>query len=122
VLCNENACYNLLYNPFWMWGISGVVDMKTTIIIILAIILMGIVGYIGWVIGSSGVSHSARIEGVWLKDLSSLNQYEGRFICINVLETKDLKELASTCIHEAAHEVWAVECENDIDKCLEDIK
>ena len=96
--------------------------MKGEIIIILAIILAGITGYIGWLIGNSNINTSARIDGVWLRNLDSLTNYEGRFICINIDETKTLKELSSTCTHEAAHEVFARECENNIDKCLGELK
>ena len=31
----------------------------------------------------------------------------------------DYKEAIRTCTHETAHEIFAEECEDDIDRCME---
>ena len=61
----------------------------------------------------------AKIRGVWLPDVKALSNYSGRFICINIDETKSLTDLAWTCQHEVGHEIFAMQCANNFTKCLE---
>ena len=61
----------------------------------------------------------ARINGVWLSDIKQLSNYSGRYICVNIDETKTLKELNRICSHEVGHEIFARYCEKNFTKCLE---
>jgi hypothetical protein len=61
----------------------------------------------------------AKIAGLWLPDIKYLSNYTGRYICVNIDETKTLTELTRVCEHEVGHEIFARECENNFTKCLE---
>jgi len=63
-------------------------------------------------------SLEVKVYGVWTQDLSKLQTYSGSFICINIDETKTLKQLQNTVNHEIGHEIWARYCEDNIDKCI----
>lgn len=64
-------------------------------------------------------STQAKISGLWLPDIKDLENYNGKYICINLDETTNLKELQRICEHEIGHEIFARVCEKDIDKCLD---
>lgn len=94
------------------------------IIIALGIILTCGIG-LGWLgndlikVPIEKCSTQARIAGLWLPNLSDLTNYDGRYICINIDETKTLTELEFYCKHEIGHEIFARECETNFTKCQE---
>lgn len=61
---------------------------------------------------------TARVNGVWITDLEYLASYKGKFICINIDEVDNLKELDLVCKHEAGHEIFARYCEHNFDNCI----
>lgn len=65
------------------------------------------------------INNQVKIKGVWIQDAKLLSKYKGSYICVNIDETKTLKELTRICQHEIGHEIFARQCEKDINKCLE---
>ena len=63
-------------------------------------------------------STQAKIGGLWIRNMSSLQDYAGTFICVNIEQTKTLRQLEKTCEHEVGHEIFARECAKDFEKCL----
>jgi len=45
-------------------------------------------------------------------------EYSGNWICVNI-DGMDYKTMIDTCTHEVAHEIFATECEDKIEECLE---
>ena len=60
-----------------------------------------------------------RVAGLWVQNLSLVSRYVGTFICVNIDEVRDLKELKRVCEHESGHEIFARYCERNITKCEE---
>jgi hypothetical protein len=88
------------------------------------IILAGILGVSGSQLYNSYYpnevcSTQAKIQGLWLPNIQYLSNYTGKYICINIDETKSLTELNRVCNHEIGHEIFARECESNLTKCLE---
>ena len=91
--------------------------MKNELIIAgLCILLAGLSFHLGTIMKDST---KVKVYGVWLPQLKQVENYDGRFICINIDETKTLKQLINTCEHEVGHEIFARECAANITKCLE---
>lgn len=65
------------------------------------------------------MNQSIKIDGIWTHNVSGLSKYSGTFICVNIDNVKTLRDLVTTCEHEAGHEIFARECEVNFDKCVE---
>jgi hypothetical protein len=89
---------------------------------ILMLVLGGAMGYLIKGLDKNVIeqcSTQAKLAGLWLPDIQTLKNYNGKYICVNVDETKTLTELERVCEHEVGHEIFARECETNFTKCAE---
>jgi hypothetical protein len=99
-------------------------------LIVMTLIIAGMVlgFYFGYQIANDQNEVTGnKIDGMWLKGMENKTEAEnyvqekdkgGDWICVNI-KGMTYKRMIEVCNHEAGHEIFAENCEKNIDKCLE---
>jgi hypothetical protein len=101
--------------------------MKQIILLILFALCFAVIGW-----GANELyedfTQERTLNGLWIDHdnstkvnaLETARKYDnkGDWICVNI-QGMTIKEMVETCEHEAAHELFAEKCENNVTRCLE---
>jgi hypothetical protein len=97
--------------------------------ILFGLFLISLIG-IGYGLGMKETKSDKLFNGLRFEDTDNYGKAmqiahdtegTGDWVCINIKDM-DYKQAVKTCQHEVGHEIFAKECEKDIDKCMEAVK
>lgn len=98
--------------------------MASKIVFIILVLLITSLSIPSFFIGKSygfsegkiyGESKKKQYDGCWASVKSGSDM--GDWVCVNV-ENMKYERAVEVCKHEVGHEIFAEECEKDIDKCF----
>jgi hypothetical protein len=84
---------------------------------------------LGWIANdlSRDVFQGLQLQGLHIEGnlsreevLEAVYDYEplGNWICVNVRPERTYEDIVKTCVHEAAHELFARKCDSDPEVCF----
>ena len=98
-----------------------------TTLIIIAILF----GAIGWLCNDlyRDLTNKRSYNGLWIPQnltykqaMSDTQEYDtiGSWICVNI-KGMSIKDMITTCEHEASHEIFAQKCQTNATLCLQEV-
>lgn len=104
--------------------------MKTEIIFLILGIILGIsVSQIYNICIEDSEEYERKYNGYWISERNESKAKEfvenedkyGNWICVNI-RGMEYETMVETCKHEVGHEMFAEECENNVNKCIKAVE
>jgi hypothetical protein len=108
-------------------------ELNTSPLLIILYITMAFsICAVGWFSHDvyNSMNDKRELKGLWFSNLNyssvSKQAYEmdnaGEWVCTNIVKSMTFKDIIETCTHEASHELFARQCTDNVEKCMEAIE